>query len=334
MEYPGGKRQSLHTRDKTDARKIFKEAVRLRAAGKLPIVGRVRLLRVSEFIRLYEEHRVGMSKWTIKKDILSLRLFSEALDDVDLNDITIPHIDRFKKVCTARGATPQTINGYLRCIRAALNYAVENGWMQVRPTIKMMREEKHDVLTRLISPENLKMILDKAYEKNVEFGDSLTVIIWTGARRREILNLEREDIDFENKTVLFKNTKTKQDRTVPLAPPAYDALLEYKDKKGGIFPRWHPDTPTAWFHDISVALEIKSRLHDTRHTMATCMLRSGIPVQVVQVLLGHSNIATTMIYTHVVDEEKKQAMAKLKYEDLLGSKNDKFSEQTASNPPH
>ena len=68
------------------------------------------------------------------------------------------------------------------------------------------------------------------------------------------------------------------------------------------------------FRELAELCGVSARLHDLRHSACTYMLKSGIPIQVVKEILGHSQITTTMIYTHVLDDIKQNEMKKLRFE--------------------
>lgn len=228
--------------------------------------------------------------------------------------LTSDKIDRFKTVCLSRGTSPQTVNGYLRHIKAALSYALDNEYLDKKVKIKMVPANREDIAERIISPADLKRILETASEQNADFGRYLTLLVWTGARRREILTLTWQAINFDRKSVLLTKTKGKRDRRVPLLPGAILALEPIKKAIGRVFPDWHPDTMSKWFHAIAKGLGVKARLHDLRHSAATYMLKSGIPIQVVKEILGHAHLSTTMIYSHVLDGVLESEMGKMKIE--------------------
>jgi site-specific recombinase XerD len=97
-------------------------------------------------------------------------------------------------------------------------------------------------------------------------------------------------------------------------PPIIEALEPIKKDIGKIFIQYHPDTLSKKFHAYALSCGIKARLHDLRHSAATYMLKSGIDIRVVKEILGHAQISTTMIYTHVLDEIKQKEMGKLRFE--------------------
>lgn len=314
VEFAGGKRRSLRTSDEKTATGIFKELEKEYLRGRLIKLDNSKRLTISEFATEYEKSRVGLSKWTVKKDLLSLKLLREAVGDIDIRVLTADKISRFKSICLSREASPQTVNGYLRHIKAALAYALDAEMIDKKPTIKMVPANDEGMAERIISPADLKAILEGARTRSQDFERYLTVLLWTGARRREILNLTWQDIDLDRRSVLLTKTKGRKDRRVPLLPGAISALEPVKKDIGRVFPDWHPDTVSKWFHAVAKKCGVKARLHDLRHSAATYMLKSGVPVQVVKEILGHAQLSTTMIYSHVLEDVLQVEMGKMKIE--------------------
>jgi len=189
----------------------------------------------------------GISTETIKKDRLSLKLLREAIGNIEIRTLSSSKIDEFKTVCLTRGARPQTVNGYLRHIKGALSYAVDEKLIEKRPKIKMVPVDEQDLAERIIAPRTIRAILDAAKVDDRDFGRYLTVLLWTGARRREILHLTWQDVDIAHGSALLTHTKGKRNRRVPLLPAAISALKPMQKDIGSVFPTWHPDTVSKWF---------------------------------------------------------------------------------------
>ena len=83
---------------------------------------------------------------------------------------------------------------------------------------------------------------------------------------------------------------------------------------GPVFPPWYPDTVSKWFHALALSCGVNARLHDLRHSAVTYMLKSGISIQVVKEIVGHTDLSTTMIYSHVLDDVIAEEMQKMRVE--------------------
>lgn len=100
----------------------------------------------------------------------------------------------------------------------------------------------------------------------------------------------------------------------PMLKPVKIVLKRNQLDIGRIFPEWHPDTVTHWVKQALIDAGIEGhRLHDLRHSCATYLLKSGVDITVVQRIMGHSQISTTMLYAKVLDDIMKSEMKKLKF---------------------
>jgi len=309
VETQRGRSRSLKTKNPKEAREVFKEIKKEWLKGRLFSLERVRRCNLSEFGKLYSESRTGISEWTVKKDELSLKLLQDVVGNIQIRALTNSKIEEFKRVCIARKAKPITINGYLRHIKAALSYALDEGYIEKKPKIKMLPVNK--TLLRVLMPDQINAILGNADE---DFRRLLKFYLWTGARRREALKLNWQNVSLDKGYCIFRNTKGRQDRKVPLTQEIIEALSPIQKDIGPVFPQNHPDTISHMFNEIAKACNITARLHDLRHSACTYMLKSGIPIQVVKEILGHAQISTTLIYTHVLDDIKQTEMRKLRFE--------------------
>lgn len=108
--------------------------------------------------------------------------------------------------------------------------------------------------------------------------------------------------------------KGAAERLVPLLPPVLQALKPVKKDIGPVFRQWHPDTVSKMFHALALLCGADARLHDLRHSCATYLLKSGVPMEYVQKILGHASIKTTQIYAEVLQEVMQKEMEKLRFE--------------------
>ena len=130
----------------------------------------------------------------------------------------------------------------------------------------------------------------------------------TGARVSELCSMNIEDIDFSEGTIRVLG-KGNKERMVLLTVPAMNAIVEYikfRPAAGPLFlshrnKRLSPLTVQRTVRAVSKRAGITSKVtpHALRHSFATHMLKRGADVRVLQELLGHANLATTQIYTHV-----------------------------------
>jgi len=305
--------KSLKTRNLETAEALFEEMEKEYLRGRLIILENEKQISLGKFTEAYIESRDGISPHTIRKDKLSLDLLADVVGkSIQIRALTEERIEEFKKACKARKASEITIDGYLRHIKAALSYALEKGYIKKKPKARMYRKDGQE-LPRIILPEDIKKILAKAQAEDVELWRLFTFYIWTGARRREGLGLEWPRINLERNFCRVRG-KGGRERVIPLLGPIIEALEPVRKDIGRVFPDWHPDTVSHRFREIATDCGVNARLHDLRHSAVSYMLASGIPIQVVAQIAGHRQLATTKIYTHILENVLIQEMQKMKIE--------------------
>lgn len=123
-----------------------------------------------------------------------------------------------------------------------------------------------------------------------------------GMRTGELLNLKGEDISLEEKTFFIKGTKNSNSRTFPIKNEELFNRLKslMKGPKDRIF-NFHRQTAFRIWHNYRTT---NLGLHSLRHTFALSLVEKGTDIRIVQKILGHKRIETTMIYVDLVDTKK------------------------------
>jgi integrase/recombinase XerD len=149
----------------------------------------------------------------------------------------------------------------------------------------------------------------------------LTLVYSAGLRGQEVINLKISDIDFERKTIHIRQSKYKKDRIVPLSDFMAKGLRKYLlsenphiwlfngklEQSGNPGSSGEPDgrysvRGLAWVMRETIkktSIKKDVTLHTLRHTYATHLLEEGLNIVTLKELLGHAEIATTMIYLHI-----------------------------------
>ncbi len=232
-------------------------------------------------------------------------------------DIQRPDI---AKLMTSMATTPAMANKTLTLLSKAFNLAEVWGW---RPEgtnpcrhVQRFKEESRE---RYLSASELQRLGDVLarieYERSglPQAVAAIRLLILTGCRSSEILQLRWDEVDFESNCLRLSDSKTGK-RTVVLNTAALEILagLEHVDdnpyvisggKIGG-----HLSTLQPLWNRIRVEAEIADvRVHDLRHTFASFGVNNGHNLAVVGKLLGHSKIATTQRYAHLADDPLRKA---------------------------
>ena len=296
--YHQGKRRSLKTKDKRIAKGLFRDLQRKHLQKEAKKINSAAAMTIARFTDIYIAARSDLSKATLRQDKIALNALAEHTGNIPVSQVDRPIIDGFK---SAQGMKPVSVNSYLRHIKAALNYALEHGYIDSVPVIKMLKTGS--AIPRVINPADLVIIYQHATPDMTRIID---MALWTGARRAELVKMRYEHRAGGMIRILGKGSK---ERVVPLVGKAKDIMAQ--QDIGWVFPYRHPSTLSNYFRDTVRKAGVKARFHDLRHTAATNMLAHEVALPVVQKILGHASITTTQIYADVLEKTLMDEMKKL-----------------------
>lgn len=232
--------------------------------------------------------------------------------------------------CRSRFHRPLTIKtqiGLLNGLQVFYRYLYATGQIAVNPAavLHLPREPQRLPGTILTAKEMKKLLRQPDTSTVLGFRDRTMyeLLYSTGLRITEAIRLRCSDVDFQRNTVAVHRGKGGKDRIVPLGATAKRFLVEYLQRVRPVLGHLHESdlvflNRCGHLFDKSGLLKklqlyaeragIKKRVtvHTFRHTLATEMLRRGADLRQIQELLGHTNLRTTQIYTHVVKAELKR----------------------------
>lgn len=201
-----------------------------------------------------------------------------------------------------KGKAPKTINLYKSAIIFFAN-EVLNLWIE---KLSMSKEAKK--LPSVLSQSEVQQLI-WSYT-NTKHKLIIKLSYGCGLRVSEVVALRTKDVDFDRHVLTVRWWKWNKDRQIPLPNSLYDelqSLLSLTEADSFVFEseRWGMLTTTTLqkiFHQWCKRIGIKKDVtfHSLRHSFATHLLEQGTDIRYVQTLLGHANIRTTQIYTHVM----------------------------------
>lgn len=175
------------------------------------------------------------------------------------------------------------------------------------------RPIKDKKLPIVLSKEEVQSLFNQVY--NLKHKTILVLIYSCGLRISELINLKINDIDTQRMLIQIRNSKGNKDRQVQLAEQIHQLIKRYNNEynpKQFLFNGLNSyQYSTASIQKIIKRAAIKADIrknvtpHTLRHSFATHLLEDGIDIRYIQTILGHSNIQTTQIYTHVSSRHLK-----------------------------
>jgi integrase/recombinase XerD len=268
----------------------------------------------------------GLSPNTLAAYRADLTALERWLDD---QDIELPAAKRgdllaFMAARVQGGARPRSTARQLSSFRRFFRYLVREGQLREDPTAQIAMPKVGRSLPRSLTEEEVEALLAApAVGDPLGHRDRtmLEVLYATGLRVSELVNLKLAQVNL-NQGVLRIVGKGDRERMIPLGEEAMQWLQQFlqgprveillERQTDYLFPTRRGDRMTrqAFWHIIkryakkaSVAKELSP--HTLRHAFATHLLNHGADLRVVQMLLGHSDLSTTQIYTHVARERLK-----------------------------
>lgn len=276
---------------------------------------------------------LGLSANTRQAYERDLRLFCKTLgfkNSDALVNVSREQITWYMTQLKEKGLAAATIARKLAAIKAFYRFMTAEGYMDANPAEVVEAGTKGIKLPRVLSEDEVVRLLNQPDITTAEgFRDRtmLEVLYATGMRVSELINLTLERVDLNMKYIIAFGKGSKE-RIVPLGSVAAEFLQQYLEK---VRPKLtHADRNTnivflafggheltrQRFWQIIRAYGRKANInkaltpHILRHSFATHLLDNGADLRSVQELLGHSDISTTQIYTHLTNKRLRDIYAK------------------------
>ncbi|MCU7917594.1 MAG: site-specific tyrosine recombinase XerD [Candidatus Thiodiazotropha sp. (ex Epidulcina cf. delphinae)] len=227
-----------------------------------------------------------------------------------------------------QGRKPRSSARLLSCLRQFYRYCLREGWSSVDPSVRIDAPKLGRALPKSLSEGEVEALLnapDVEDAQGMRDRTMLEILYATGLRVSELVDLRPEQVSL-TQGVMRVIGKGGKERLVPMGDEAQGWLERFYAGARGellgvrvcahLFPtrRGHGMTRQAFWHRIkkhaaTAGINPQVSPHTLRHAFATHLLNHGADLRVVQLLLGHSDLSTTQIYTHVARERLKQLHA-------------------------
>jgi len=280
----------------------------------------------------YLEIEKNRSNNTVQNYRRYLDRFTDWLDKNKAEDIDQDDIRKYQiwlKHKLTRDGEPLSVatrNYHLIALRGLLEYGAKRDLNIIGPEkIELAQRDEREI--EVLKPKELQRLLNAPTEagdklSNLRDKAILETLFSTGLRVSELVSLDREKIDFKSGELSVKGKGGKR-RVVFLSPHAKKALKKYLKKrqdtdpclfartKKGIKPddlrltaRSIQRTVKKWTKRAGITKDVTP--HTLRHQLGTDLLLGGADLRAVQEILGHSDISTTQIYTHITNQKLKE----------------------------
>ena len=261
-----------------------------------------------------------------RRDLLAFSRFLNKNNQLE-KAATRADIESYLKSLNDAGFSASTNARHLSAVKQFYAFLYEDAVISQNPAIELRAPKIGRKLPKIMSEAETDALLEAA----VNFGRSplikarnaclIQILYATGMRVTELVSLPLSTV-LGNPDMIMVKGKGGKERLVPLSGPAKKAISSYllelekaEIERRFLFPSRKADkhfSRIAFYNLIKqIALQAnidpsKIRPHVLRHAFATHLLANGADLRVIQMLLGHSDISTTEIYTHVLDEKLKE----------------------------
>jgi len=249
----------------------------------------------------YTNVRISLEKWVIPE-----------IGHIKLDKLRVEHIDKLiENVKEKRG--PKRANGILSHFNLVASWGMKRRFLEYNPGKAVDKFKVNSREKVILTDEEIEKLLAVALPRDRTI---ISIGLYAGLRRSEIFALDKEDLDFAKNTIhvryqLLQGKKEEpktisSKREVPIIQPLREALEEYAEEVsifGCLFPsakggRLHSEE---WSYSTFTDLVKKTGIrecvfNDTRHTFGTKCAVSGVPVEMLAKIMGHSSIQTTYKY--------------------------------------
>lgn len=238
-------------------------------------------------------------------------------DAMPLFDIKRAHIRAYAKqrALTVKYAT---INREISFARAAVNCVIHDYELNEKNPFVNIKFVESDVIPRYLTPAEVDRLLQAALAfDNQNLHDFIKLLVFTGCRPVELITLTWDNVYLDKRQFIVRNHYSKSKKTLYkyLNDTALAVLASRSASVGYVFVNAKTGKPYTEFKKSFARCKeragIQCTLYDLRHTYASWLVQSGVPIYTVKSLLGHADITSTQRYAHLDYASYLEALAKI-----------------------
>ena len=268
----------------------------------------------------------GLSNNTVKAYEADISSFFQWLDNEDLKykNLQEDHINQYISFLFQRKMRSSSVNRKISSIKSFYIFLVKRNFVKNSPLNDLVTPKQEKYLPESMSEAEVDKLLNSPDVSNkIENRDKamIEMLYATGMRISELVNLKMTDVDMK-RCVVKVFGKGSKERLVPFGETALDSLKSYlndreqsSSKEIFLSNRGKKMTRVAFWQRVKIYLireNLKNSIspHTLRHAFATHLLNRGADLRSVQLLLGHSDLSTTQIYTHIAKQRLSDVLKK------------------------
>ncbi len=273
---------------------------------------------LSEYLD-YLEIEKGLAENTLEAYRRDLENFFEFCGDIEIKDIQRNRINSYVRDLHENHFSPTSVMRKIASIRGFFKWACTDGVLKINPALTLEQPKVPQKLPKVMTVEEINNLLNQNLNKLQRV--IVELLYGCGLRVSELVNLKTNDYDLKGK-FLECTGKGSKDRIVPLGKKAVEAIKNYLPERDYLLQKYNMNTKQllinekghkvnrqevyTYIHELGKKLHKSISPHTLRHTFATHLLENGADLRVVQELLGHSNVSTTQLYTHISKKRLKE----------------------------
>ncbi len=262
--------------------------------------------KISDLIEKYDEI-AGFSLKDQKKRISTLKKTFESFNE-NASEYRAKHFLEYRFNRTTAGISASTVNNETAYAKAMFNALIKAGEWIENPLTLVSKIKKDEFLANFLSIDECKKLIENLNTKT-EAQLIAKISLTTGCRFSEAHDLQKSQIN--EKKITFSRTKSKKLRTIPISAELESDILEHAENREQIFDGSYDgiyDAIEKAIESTGAVLPKGQNLHVLRHSFASHFVMRGGNILVLQKILGHSSVSTTMRYAHTSPEHLEEAM--------------------------
>lgn len=270
---------------------------------------------IGEYLE-YLELEKGLSQNTLEAYRRDLSEFSQGVEDIKKVDRM--SINMFIRKLRENKLAPSSIIRKIASLRGFFKWASSAGIIDKNPASRLEQPKVPQHLPKVVS---IKEIEEMLHNNLTPLEHVIMELLYScGLRVSELVNLKTNDIDLSSKYVRCFGKGSKE-RIIPIGEIAKKAVTEYMPERDFLVKKYNLNTKLLLIQnsgrfitrqDVYTFIHAQGKLihknispHTLRHSFATHLLENGADLRVVQELLGHSDVSTTQLYTHISKKRLK-----------------------------